>query len=197
LRALGRRRFLQAVTAAAPTLAACARSGSARRFFFTRAEWERVEAVCETLIPADRDPGGRAAGVVEFIDRQLVLHYRRYQQPYREGLAALDGLSRQLYGQGFVRIGAERQAALLGRLEGNDLPDGAWAAEAVSAPGLFELMLAHSMQGFYGDPRHGGNRDGVSWKMVGLAYPPIRGRDRYRLEGGEGASGEGRWRSRG
>ena len=22
------------------------------------------------------------------------------------------------------------------------------------------------MQGFYGDPRHGGNREGVSWKML-------------------------------
>jgi gluconate 2-dehydrogenase gamma chain len=32
------------------------------------------------------------------------------------------------------------------------------------------------MQGFYGDPRHGGNREGVSWKMLGLPYPPIRGR---------------------
>jgi gluconate 2-dehydrogenase gamma chain len=35
------------------------------------------------------------------------------------------------------------------------------------------------MQGFYGDPRHGGNREGVSWKMLGLPYPPIRGRLRY------------------
>jgi gluconate 2-dehydrogenase gamma chain len=35
------------------------------------------------------------------------------------------------------------------------------------------------MQGFYGDPRHGGNRAGVGWKVVGLRYPPIRGRLKY------------------
>jgi len=30
--------------------------------------------------------------------------------------------------------------------------------------------------GFYGDPRHGGNKDRVSWRMLGVADPPIRGR---------------------
>jgi hypothetical protein len=32
------------------------------------------------------------------------------------------------------------------------------------------------MQGFYGDPRHGGNLNRVSWKMLRLPYPPVRGR---------------------
>ena len=30
---------------------------------------------------------------------------------------------------------------------------------------FFDLILAHTMQGFYGDPRHGGNRDAVSCLM--------------------------------
>ena len=47
------------------------------------------------------------------------------------------------------------------------------------------------MQGFYGDPRHGGNRDRVSWKMVGLPYPPLRGRLRNDLTGP--AKGERPW----
>ena len=32
------------------------------------------------------------------------------------------------------------------------------------------------MMGFYGDPRHGGNKDRVSWRMLGVPDPPIRGR---------------------
>ena len=44
---------------------------------------------------------------------------------------------------------------------------------------FFDLILAHTRQGFYGDPRHGGNRDRVSWKMVGLPFPPVRGRMHY------------------
>jgi gluconate 2-dehydrogenase gamma chain len=38
------------------------------------------------------------------------------------------------------------------------------------------MLVAHAMQGFYGDPRHGGNRERVSWKMLGVASPPVRGR---------------------
>jgi hypothetical protein len=33
------------------------------------------------------------------------------------------------------------------------------------------LMIQQSMQGFYGDPDNGGNRDGVSWSMVN--YHPL------------------------
>jgi gluconate 2-dehydrogenase gamma chain len=51
------------------------------------------------------------------------------------------------------------------------------------------------MQGFYGDPRHGGNRDRVSWKMLGVPYPPVRGRLRYDLT--DPAKGEQPWRRNG
>ena len=44
---------------------------------------------------------------------------------------------------------------------------------------FFQLILDPHQQGFYGDPRHGGNREMVSWKMLGLPFPPIRGRQRY------------------
>jgi gluconate 2-dehydrogenase gamma chain len=35
------------------------------------------------------------------------------------------------------------------------------------------------MQGFYGSPRHGGNRDYVSYKMMKLDYPHVIGQNRY------------------
>jgi gluconate 2-dehydrogenase gamma chain len=31
----------------------------------------------------------------------------------------------------------------------------------------------HTLEGYYGSPRHGGNRDAVSWRMLGLDEPPI------------------------
>jgi len=34
------------------------------------------------------------------------------------------------------------------------------------------------MQGFYGNPRHGGNRDYASYRMLGLDYPQLVGQDR-------------------
>ena len=59
----------------------------------------------------------------------------------------------------------ETQLAVLRRMEQN----------AGTKP-FFDLLVAHTMQGFYGDPRHGGNRERVSWKMLGVASPPVRGR---------------------
>ena len=50
----------------------------------------------------------------------------------------------------------------------------------VSSRDFFRLVRDHTMQGFYGSPRHGGNRDYVSYKMLGLDYPQIVGRNRYR-----------------
>ena len=35
------------------------------------------------------------------------------------------------------------------------------------------------MQGFYGSPRHGGNKDYASYRMLGLDYPNIIGQNRY------------------
>ena len=46
---------------------------------------------------------------------------------------------------------------------------------------FFELVRSHTMQGYYGTPRHGGNRDAVSWRMLGLDEPPLRGRAQYDL----------------
>ena len=50
-----------------------------------------------------------------------------------------------------------------------------------SAKRFFSTVIAHTMQGYYGDPRHGGNRDAVSWRMLGVPVIPIRGRNRYEL----------------
>jgi len=46
----------------------------------------------------------------------------------------------------------------------------------VEPAAFFGRLRHYTMMGFYGDPRHGGNKDRVSWKMLGLPDPPIRGR---------------------
>jgi gluconate 2-dehydrogenase gamma chain len=44
---------------------------------------------------------------------------------------------------------------------------------------FFNLVRSHTLEGYYGAPRHGGNRDAVSWRMVGMGEPPVRGRAQY------------------
>jgi gluconate 2-dehydrogenase gamma chain len=159
---MDRRRFI--VAGLAGTAAGCAHSKSPWRFFSV-AEARTVEAVCAHIIPQDRDPGAVEAGVVVFIDRQLSGFYRPLRKTYQQGLAAIDRESISLAGHTFANLPAASQLDVLRRIERN--PD--------TKP-FFDLLVAHTMQGYYGDPRHGGNRERASWKMLGVASPPIRGR---------------------
>jgi len=156
-------------------LAACAAGGVAvtaprwranRSFrFFTVEEAAIVDAISECLIPADRDAGARQAGVVNYIDLQLTRHFKKLQRTYRQGIAAVEARSQSQFSRPFTRLVAGEQVVVLTTIEAKNRA-------------FFELILNHTRQGFYGDPRHGGNRDMASWKMLGLPFPQVRGRRR-------------------
>lgn len=174
-----RRTFLQtAIAAAAAAGLGCARNGTPWRFF-TVDEARTLAAVCDQIIPPDQDAGAAWAGVVNYIDRQLCGPYRRLRETYRAGIAAIDESSRRLYSRAFADLDPGPQVDFLHRVEAGDVPRDIW--KQVSPAIFFGFVVDHTMQGYYGDPRHGGNRDGASWKVLGLPYPPIRGRQRYDL----------------
>jgi gluconate 2-dehydrogenase gamma chain len=165
---LKRRTFLGAGLAAAAAGGGLtyATRGSSPWRFFTPTEARTVDAICAQLIPADRDAGASEAGVVNYIDIQLTRPFQKHQRAYRRGLAALDAAARARFGKPFAELPAAAQIEALNALEENE-------------PAFFDLLLTHARQGFYGDPRHGGNRNRVSWKMLGLPFPPVRGRQHY------------------
>ena len=164
----GRRRFLQAgLSIAVGATIACSRGTATGNWrFFTPAQAETVDALCEQLIPADQDPGAKAAGVVHFIDLQLSRRFKKHRAAYAKGLEAVDAASRSKYARRFVELTSEQQIEVMNAVEEN-------------SRAFFDLLVTHARQGFYGDPRHGGNRNRVSWKMVGLPFPPVRGREHY------------------
>jgi gluconate 2-dehydrogenase gamma chain len=175
---LSRREFIQlaAAAAAASGTASCSRSRSPWRFL--RADEARtLAAICDQLIPPDRDPGADWAQVVNFVDVQLCGPLHNLQTLYRNGIAGIDETSRSSFGNSFARLSSDHQVVVLTALEKGNAPKQIWKTTAPDA--FFEAVLAHTMQGFYGDPRHGGNRAHASWKMVGLTYPPVRGRLKY------------------
>jgi len=165
---LRRRSLLGAgLVAAAGTAISCTAGRNASPWrFFTAAEARTLEAICAQLIPADRDPGAKEAGVVNYIDLQLSLRFGKHRLAYRQGLAAVDAASLARFGNPFVSLAPERQIEVLAAVERD-------------SKAFFDLLLAHTRQGFYGDPRHGGNRNMASWKMLGLPYPQVRGREHY------------------
>jgi gluconate 2-dehydrogenase gamma chain len=109
--------------------------------------------------------------VLTYIDRQLARHYSRYRDAYQEGIAQVDALSRKQIGLNLADASPTQQYEITVALEKQNRV-------------FFELVRKHTMEGFYGTPRHGGNREAVSWRMLGLAEPPLRGRAQYDLRNG-------------
>src|ERR1019366_3976229 len=109
--------------------------------FLTAAEGRTLDAICEQIIPTDQTRGATWAGVVHFIDRQLMGPYRRQQNAYRSGLVAIDEAAAARFGKSFVSLDAPQQTAVLQTLTGG-------------AKRFFSTVIAHTMQGYYGDPRH-------------------------------------------
>jgi gluconate 2-dehydrogenase gamma chain len=191
---LRRRKFIQLTAAAASAAAvSCGRGGAWR--CLTASEAETAGAICDRIIPPDQDAGALAAGVVNYIDRQLAGPLKKYQRAYRKGLAGIDRASAARCGKRFAALTPGEQDELLTAFENGKAP--AEAGSVAQAKTFFELIRDHTMQGYYGDPRHGGNREYTSWRMLGVSPAPVRGRNLYDLSGEGLAAKPGRtkWRS--
>ncbi|MCG5258864.1 gluconate 2-dehydrogenase subunit 3 family protein [Cupriavidus gilardii] len=168
--------------------ASAASAGGVSHFFNAR-ERITVDAIVARLIPNDElGPGAREAGVTDFLDRQLAGawgsgdHFYRhgpfqagtpeqgYQlaltpaQAFRAGLAAVDEVSARRHGgKSFAQLQPREQDALLTGLEKGEI-------ELAALPGkvFFQMLLDGTMEGFFGDPIHGGNRNMAGWKLVGF-----------------------------
>ena len=168
------------------------RSGGSAAFqprFFTAPEWAFVQAAVARLIPADDvGPGAIEAGVHEFIDRQMEeafghasLWYTQgpfadappefgYQgrmpprEVYRAGIAACDAYCKKTFdGKTFAALDAAGQDQVLTSLESGEIE-----FSEVSSKTFFGFLLQNTKEGYLSDPIHGGNRNGVSWEMIGF-----------------------------
>jgi gluconate 2-dehydrogenase gamma chain len=132
--------------------------------FFTADEAAVVDAIADRLIPGDaKDPGARQAGVVIYIDRVVAGYFSSLQTLYREGLEAIERLSDAMFGGGFVSLAEARQDEILRIAQDSLDPNG---SERLAQ--FFAVIREHTIEGMFGDPIHGGNRDAVGWKLLGF-----------------------------
>jgi gluconate 2-dehydrogenase gamma chain len=156
--------------------------------FFSADEAAAVEAIVARLIPADDlSVSGKDAGCAVFIDRQLAGEYGTFsrlymegpfaegtptqgdQSPlvprerYRLGLAGLAAYCQKTFQKAFTALSPEDQDKVLTGVE-----KGAIALDGIDSKLFFQQVLGNTMEGFFADPVYGGNRDMVSWKMIGF-----------------------------
>jgi gluconate 2-dehydrogenase gamma chain len=146
-----------------------------------------LESAVDRLIPPDdRWPGARQAGVVNYIDLQMAGAWGRGELLYRHGpfragtpsqgfqleytpaelfRRSISAINTHFAAQGkaFDQLPPVEQDSYLASLEkgGIDL-------DGVPCNVFFELLLKHTVEGFFSDPIYGGNKNKVGWRMLGF-----------------------------
>lgn len=123
-----------------------------------------LEALVNRIIPPDDFPGGWEAGVGDYLFGQFKRDLKHLLPVYALGLDALDAEAGAEAGQGFAQLAPDAQDALLTRVEAGSVR-AAWGVDPVA---FFRMVVDHCAEGYYADPGNGGNRDGISWQMVGF-----------------------------
>jgi gluconate 2-dehydrogenase gamma chain len=169
---LSRRTLLQAIGAAMAAAAvpfgwteiaeaanhvhAAAQAGEDRKIsFLSAAQAADVEAVASQIIPTDDSPGAREAGVVHFIDLALSTFLSQLAADYREQLTAFQAGFRERHpaAASFASLSSERQVEYLKGVDGTP---------------FFATTRLLTLLGMFSLPAHGGNRDGIGWKILGF-----------------------------
>ncbi|MEM9157403.1 MAG: gluconate 2-dehydrogenase subunit 3 family protein [Verrucomicrobiota bacterium] len=164
-----RRNFLKAFSvslAGAPFLLGQVRPSLGPYQVLTDLEAETIIALCEQLIPEDEFGGATDAGVVYFFDKQLGPrgHYPDQLDYYRAELSVLNTSCEEQLGLRFAALKQVDQLSYLKTLEGGEVAHASWTSAMQRR--FFRTLLDHTMQAYYGDPRHGGNKDYLSHFMM-------------------------------
>jgi gluconate 2-dehydrogenase gamma chain len=87
------------------------------------------------------------------------------QEIYRRGLEFVDAYAQSQFEKTFVELSAEEQDQILTDMD----EDTATGFEGPSGKAFFTQLRNDTIEGMFGDPMYGGNRDLAGWKLIG--YP--------------------------
>lgn len=138
-------------------------------FAMTEQQLFTLRAAADRIIPPDETCGAAEAGATEFILRLLNAELSGEQATYLEGLDGIDREAQARHARPFAALVPTEQDDVLTAIQ-EDQVKTPWT---ISPRIFFQMLVEHVLEGFYADPGNGGNRDAVSWKMIG-----------YRAEGG-------------
>lgn len=145
--------------------AGVASGGAGQHAFFNDDDAIVVAALTERIMPdAPGKPGAREAGVANYIDLALAGAYKDQQDYYRAGLAQLDAYCHAQYKRGFAALQPAQQDEVVGALATGKAGGFTWP----TAQAFFRIVRTHTMEGMFGDPVYGGNRDFAGWRLIGF-----------------------------
>lgn len=160
-----------------PFVYACSAKEYSLWRFFTNHEAKVLGIICNQIIPEDDFPGAVDAGVIYYIDQRLISKYSELKNKYRKGLKSVEESCQQMHGKSIFELTWEQQTQFLVQMEKNKLAQKFWAKQSSSS--FFYLVRKHTIEGYFGHPRHGGNKNLAGYRLVHFEYPELRGQNRY------------------
>jgi gluconate 2-dehydrogenase gamma chain len=156
---------LAALTASAP--AAAQTAAKAATSALTQPQMKILEAFIERLIPKDElGPSAAEAGAQIYIDRVLAGPNAGEKASFTEGLAAMDAFAKASQGGGFADLPPEKRDAVITAFENGS------ATGFANARQFFNRARRLTLEGMFGDPYYGGNKNFAGWDLI--RYPGPR-----------------------
>jgi len=153
---VSRRELIQ--SAAFVPLAALTLSAQQTQAALTPDQMKTLVAFIDRLIPHDElGPGAVEAGAQIYIDRVLAGPNANEKAAFIQGLEAMDASARNTHGAALADLPAEKRDQVL--------------TEMVNTP-FFNRARRLTLEGMFGDPYYGGNRNFAGWDLI--RYPGPR-----------------------
>ena len=131
------------------------------------AQLRTLEAFVDRLIPKDElGPGATESGVAVYINRSLGDYLAPEKAAFIAGLEATDAFARRTEDRAFAELSSEKQDALLTAM------DNGAAAGFPEGRAFFGRVRRLALEGMFGDPSYGGNRNFAGWDLI--RYPGPR-----------------------
>src|ERR1700735_2806335 len=148
-------------------LTAAAQSTAAPPSALSDAQLRLVAAFVDRIIPKDElGPGASESGVPEYINRSLGDYLAGEKAAFIEGLEATDAFARRSQARPFIELSSDKQDAVLISMESGS------AEGFPNAQAFFNRARRLTLEGMFGDPYYGGNKNFAGWDLI--RYPGPR-----------------------
>ncbi len=142
--------------------------------FFSADEAKVVAAACERIFPSDASgPGATEAGVVIYIDRQLAGPYGRDKYRYTKGPWVESVPEHGYQGKENPQETYRKGLKDLGNFTSLSVAEQDKKLADIERTHFFQLLRAHTIEGMFCDPMHGGNAGLIGWQLIGYPGPQM------------------------
>jgi gluconate 2-dehydrogenase gamma chain len=141
-----------------------AQTAPAKERTFSPDQRKTLEAFIDRICPKDElGPGAVEIGAADYMEIQLGDYLKGEKQTFLDGLAAVDAYARANYAGPFADLSAEKRDAVLTDIDGGKAND---------LRAFFNRARRLTLEGMFGDPHYGGNKNFAGWDLI--KYPGPR-----------------------